>query len=117
MRNGSNSAGTGTTLQDKDFLVPCRLWMEALSLTVHPNDTHPYIKLNHEPHHEHNQLPGGSTLLCREGKGSIPNLHPMIYELFKFCVTYALPVHLFNNLFTSFDANAHKINNTTALVA
>ena len=50
-----------------------------------------------------------------EGRGPLPNLHPMIYELFKFCVIDALPVpvNLFNNLFTSFDTNAHKTNNTT----
>ena len=67
-RNGSDSVGTGTTLQDKDFLVPCRLSTEALGLSMHPNNTHPYIELNHEPNHEHNQLPGGSTLLQgREG--------------------------------------------------
>ena len=65
--NGSDSAGTGTTLQDKVFLVPCRLLTEALSLSRHPNDTNPYIKLNHEPNHEHNQLPGGSTLLHSGG--------------------------------------------------
>ena len=41
----------------------------------------------------------------------------MTYELFKFCIINVLPVHLFNNLLTSFHANAHKINNTTAPVA
>ena len=53
-----------------------------------------------------------------EGRGPLPNPHPTIYELFKFCVIDVLPVHvnLFNNLFTSFDTNAHKTNYTTALV-
>ena len=38
--------------------------------------------------------------------------------VFKFCVIDALPVpvNLFNNLFTLFDAHAHKTNNTTVLV-
>ena len=52
--NRSDSMGTEKILQDKDFLVPCRLLMEALSLSMHPNDTHPYIELNHEPKLEPN---------------------------------------------------------------
>ena len=32
-----------------NFLVPHRLSMEAISLSVHPNNTHPYIKQNYEP--------------------------------------------------------------------
>ena len=88
--------------------------MEALSLSVHPNYTHPYIELNHELNHEHNQLLGGSTLL--HGGGDPYPTHTQHLQIFKFCVIDALPVHLFNNLVTLFDANAHKINNTTALV-
>ena len=54
-----------------------------------------------------------------EGRGPLPNPHPMIYEWFKFCVIDMLPVpvNLFNNLFTSFDANTHKTSNTTVPVA
>ena len=40
--------------------------------SVNPNDTHPYIEQNHEP----NQLPGGSTLLCRGGKGTLTKPAP-----------------------------------------
>ena len=109
--------GTGTTLEDKDFLVPCRFSTEALGCSMHPNNTHPYIELNHEPNHEYNQLPGGSIVLSGGGRGTLPNPHPTIWELFKFCAIDTLPVHLFNNLVTSFDTNPHKINNTTTLVA
>ena len=37
--------GTEKILQDRDLLVPCRLSTEAISLSMHPNDTHLYIKL------------------------------------------------------------------------
>ena len=53
-RNGSDSMGTEKILQGEDFLVPCRLLTEAISLSMRPNDTHPYIELNHEPKFEHN---------------------------------------------------------------
>ena len=75
--------GTGTTLQDKDFLVPHRLLMEALSLSVCPNDTHPYIELNHEPDHKHNQLLGGNTLLC--GGGDPYTTDTQQLHIFKLC--------------------------------
>ena len=57
-------------------------------------------------------------LYVGEGRGPLPNPYPTIYELFKFCVIDALPVpvNLFNNLFTSFDANNHKTNNRTVPV-
>ena len=32
-----------------NLLVPHRLSTEAIGLSVHPNDTHPYIEQNHEP--------------------------------------------------------------------
>ena len=88
--------------------------MKALSLSLCPNDTHPYIKLNHELNHEHNQLPEGSTLLC--GGGDLYPIHTQHLRILKFCVIDALLVHLFDNLVTSFDASTHKINNTTAPV-
>ena len=47
--NGSDSMGTKKILQDRDFLVPCRLLTEAIGLSVHPNNTYPYTELNHEP--------------------------------------------------------------------
>ena len=77
--------------------------MVALGLSMHPNDTHPTSY--QEVAHFH----------MGEGRGPLPNLHPTIYELFKFCVIDVLPVpvNLLNNLFTLFDAKAHKTNNTT----
>ena len=114
-RNGSNSLGTGTTLQYKDFLVPCRLLTEVLGLSMHPNDTHPFIKLNHEP----NQLPGGSTLLCR-GEDPYPtHTSPclmILLQIFVLLTHYLYICLTIVSLVTSFDASAHKIKNPTALV-
>ena len=48
------------------------------------------------------------------GKGTPTQPHTQWFMnfLFKFCVidTLPVPVNLFNNLFTLFDANAHKTN-------
>ena len=43
-------------------------------------------------------------------------MHTQCLQILKFCVIDELLVHLFN-LLTSFDANTHKINNTTTSVA
>ena len=51
MCNGKKSVSTGTKkiLQVRNLLVPHRLLTEAIGLSMHPNDTHPYIEQNHEP--------------------------------------------------------------------
>ena len=68
--------GTEKILQDRDFLVPCRLSTEAIGLSVHPNDTHPYIELNHEPK---NLNPTSYQVVAHlyvgEGRGPLPNPH------------------------------------------
>ena len=110
-RNRSDITGTRTTLWDKDFLVPCRLSMEAIGPSMHPNDTYPCFKLNHEP----SQLPGGSTHLHGVGK---PYQTPPCLRIFAVncCVvdtiisTFVWQFLLCN--VTLFDANAHMINST-----
>ena len=115
--NGSDSVGTEKILQDKDFLVPCRLSMGAIGLSMCPNNTHPYIELNHEPK---NLNPTSYQVVAHiypgEGRGPLPNLHSRVTYCFRLCVVDALLVlvNLFY-LFTLFDAHAHKTNNTTVL--
>ena len=62
-------------------LVLCRLLMEAISLSVHPNDTHPYIELNHEPK---NLNPTSYQVVAHfyvGGRGPLPNLHLQVMYL------------------------------------
>ena len=68
--NRSDSVGTEKILLERDFLVPHRLLMEVTGLSMHSNDTHLYVELNHEPNKLELKLPGGSTLLCGGGKGT-----------------------------------------------
>ena len=78
--NGSVSAGTEKILQVRNLLVPHRLSTEAIGLSVHPNDTHPYIKQNHEPKNLNpNSYHGGSTLLHGGGKGTPTQPEPTSY--------------------------------------
>ena len=68
--------GTEKILQDRALLIPCRLSTEAISLSVHPNNTHPYIELNHEPK---NLNPTSYQVVAHfyvgEGRGPLPNPH------------------------------------------
>ena len=89
--------------------------MEAISLSMHPNDTQPYIELNHEPKNLNpTSYQEVAHFYMGEGRGPLPNLHSRVMYCFRFCVVDALPVlvKLFY-LFTLFDAHAHKTNNTT----
>ena len=74
--NRNDSMGTEIILQDRELLVPCRLLTEAIGLSVHPNDTHPYIELNHKPK---NLNPISYQVVAHfyvgEGRGPLPNLH------------------------------------------
>ena len=70
--------GTKKILQDRDFLVHCRL-------SVCPNDTHLYIELNHEPK---NLNPTGYQVVAHfymgEGRGPLPNPHLCVMLLLNF---------------------------------
>ena len=74
--NGSDSMGTEKILQDRDILGPCRLSMEAIIISMCPNNTHPYIELNHEPK---NLNPTSNQVVehfyVGEGRGPLPNQH------------------------------------------
>ena len=63
-----------------NLLVPHRLLAETISLSVHPNDTHPYIEQNHEPK---NLNPNSYQVVAHfyvgEGRGPLPNLHLVMY--------------------------------------
>ena len=60
----------------RNLLVPCRLSTETISLSMHPNDTHPYFKQNHEPK---NLNPNSYQVVAHfymgEGRGPLPNPH------------------------------------------
>ena len=61
--------------------------MEAISLSMHPNNTHLYIKLNHEPKNLNpTSYQEVAHFYAREGRGPLPNLHSLVTYCFKFCV-------------------------------
>ena len=77
--NMSDSVGTEKILQVRDLLVPHRLSTEAISLSMHSNDTHPYIKLNHEPKNFNpNSYQVVAHFYVEEGRGPLPNLHLLV---------------------------------------
>ena len=89
--------------------------MEAISLSVHPNDTQPYIELNHEPKNlnQTSYQVVAHIYVGREGDPYPTHTHEL-HIILDFCVVDALPVLV--NLFyliTLFDTYAHKKNNTT----
>ena len=71
--------GTKKILQVRNLLVPHRLLTEAIGLSVCPNNTHPYIKLNHEPK---NLNPNSYQVVAHfyvgEGRGPLPTPHLLV---------------------------------------